>query len=118
MKNELIKILHPHAVRNIKLDGKTVAPDVIGQIVVFVFFYFLIFGLTAILIALFEQNASIGLVGSISTLGNTGILFNGTFDALQPSTKIIMVINMLVGRLELIPFLVMFQRDFWSAVRE
>jgi trk system potassium uptake protein TrkH len=118
MKNELIKILHPHAVRNIKLDGKTVAPDVIGQIVVFVFFYFLMFGLTAILIALFEQNASIGLVGSISTLGNTGILFNGTFDALQPSTKIIMIINMIVGRLELIPFLVMFQRDFWSAVRE
>ena len=52
MKNELIKILHPNAVKNIKLDGKTVGADVIRQIIVFVFFYFFIFGLTAILIAL------------------------------------------------------------------
>ena len=120
MKSELLKILHPNAIINIKVDNKTVPADVARQIVVFAFYYFLIFGITSIIIAIIEQNSVIGLSSGITSLGNIGPGFSqmtgpmANFDGVHISTKIIMIINMLVGRLELIPFLVMLQNDFWS----
>jgi len=120
MKSEIIKILHPNAVVNIKIDNKTIQTETARQIIVFVFFYFLIFGITAVLLSIIEQNGAVGLSTAISSLGNigpsvavsTGPL--GNYDNLQTSSKIIFIVNMLVGRLELIPFLIMFQKDFWS----
>lgn len=120
MKSELLRILHPNAIVNIKVDNKTVAPEVARQIIVFVFFYFLIFGITAVLITILEQNATIGLTSSITAIGNIGPGFGkivgpmGSFADIHTMSKSLMVIGMLVGRLELIPFLVFLQPDFWS----
>lgn len=119
MKSEIVKILHPNAIVNVKIDDKTVAPETSRQIVVFVFFYFLIFGITAVLLSIIEQNSAIGLGSAISSLGNigpgvatlTGPL--GNYEHLHEFSKIIFIINMLVGRLELIPFMVMLNKDFW-----
>ena len=120
MKSELLRILHPNAIINIKVDNKSVPAEVTRQIVVYVFYYFIIFGITSIIIAIIEHNSTIGLAGSITALGNIGPGFEkltgpmGSFSTIHPASKCIMIFNMLVGRLELIPFLVMLQRDFWS----
>lgn len=120
MKSEIVKILHPNAIVNIKMDNKTIQPEVAKQIIVFVFFYFLIFGISTVIISILEQDTAIGITGAISSLGNigpgiapeTGPMAN--FDSLHFASKILFVINMFVGRLELIPFLVLLQRDFWT----
>ena len=119
MKAELVRILHPNAVINVKVDDNVISTEVLRQVIVFVIFYFVIFGLTAVIITLIEQNYVFGLTSSITTLGNIGPGFGAigpmaSFDILHSSTKFILIVNMLVGRLELIPFLVMTQRDFWS----
>ena len=120
LKSEVTRILHPNAVMNIKMDNTVVAPEVIRQIFVFVFFYFLIFGINAIIITLAEQNIVTGISGAISAVGNIGPGFGdtigpmGSFATLQPVSKIVMSISMLVGRLEIIPFIVFLQADFWS----
>lgn len=120
MKSELLRILHPNAIVNIKVDNKTIAPEVARQIIVFVFFYFLIFGITAVLITIIEQSTTIGITSSITAIGNIGPGFGkivgpmGNFASLHMATKSLMVIGMMVGRLELIPFLVFLQPDFWS----
>lgn len=120
MKSEITRILHPNAIINIKVDNKTVQPEVARQIIVYVFFYFLIFAGMSVLLSIFEGDTLIGLTSAISSLGNIGPGFAPTigpmanFDCLHASSKVIMIIGMLVGRLELIPFLVMFQRDFWK----
>lgn len=120
MKSELLRILHPNAIVNIKVDNKTVPAEVSRQIVVYVFYYFVIFGVTSLIISIVEQNSAIGLSSSITALGNVGPGFAkltgpmANFDCLHDSSKALMVFNMLVGRLELIPFLVMLQKDFWT----
>ena len=120
MKNALTKILHPNAVLNVKIDNTIIPNDILNQTVVFVFFYFLCFAIGAFLITIIEQNTTIGITSSIAALGNVGPAFGniigpmGSYETVHNSTKIIMVISMLVGRLELIPFLVMFQHDFWT----
>lgn len=120
MKSEIVRILHPNAIVNIKIDNKTVVPEVSRQIIVFVFFYFLIFGTTAIVLSIIEQNTAVGLTGAISSLGNIGpgVAVStgpmGNYDNMHTLSKLIFTVNMLVGRLELIPFLVLLQKDFWT----
>ena len=120
MKSELVRILHPNAVVNIKIDNKTIVPEVARQIIVFIFFYFLIFGVTAVILSIIEQNTAVGLTGAISSLGNIGPGVSvstgpmGNYDSMHTASKLIFTVNMLVGRLELIPFLVLLQRDFWT----
>lgn len=120
MKSELFRILHPNAVINIKIDNTIIQPEVIRQIIVFVFFYFFIFLITSFTVTLIEQNAIIGFSGAITTLGDCGPGFGttigpiGNYSSLHLSSKIIFTANMLIGRLELIPFLVFLERDFWT----
>lgn len=119
LKAELVRILHPNAIVNIKMDNVTVAPEVIRQTIVFILYYFLIFAAGALLIGLLEQNATIGLTSSISAVGNIGPGFGvigpmGDFSTLHSVSKIIMIAAMLIGRLEIIPFFVMLEADFWN----
>ncbi|MBQ8168378.1 TrkH family potassium uptake protein, partial [bacterium] len=120
MKAELFRVLHPNAVTNIKVDNAIIQPEVVRQIIVFVFFYFFIFGVSAIAMAMIEQDAVIGLTGSITSLGDIGpglghtIGPMGNYSSLHVGTKLIYIFNMLIGRLELIPFLIFLQKDFWS----
>ena len=124
MKNAITKVLHPNAILNVKVDNAIVPHEILNQTVVFVFFYFLCFAVGAFLIAVIEHSVTIGLTGSITALGNIGpglgsvIGPMGSFSNTHEATKIIMIISMLVGRLEIVPFLVMFQREFWSFKRQ
>ena len=119
LKREIAKILHPNAVYPIKINKTILPQEVIQQIIAFILFYFLIFGISAFLIAIIENNTIIGITGSISTLGNIGPAFGamgpmGNFDILHPFSKVLCIFNMLIGRLELIPFLAMLHPDFWN----
>jgi len=119
IKRELNKIVHPKGVYPIRLEGGVVNSETAQQIMAFVIFYFATFAISAFLVGFIEQNSSIAIVGSISSLGNIGPGFGtigplGHFDNLQNATKLIFMFNMLVGRLELIPFLALLHKDLWE----
>ena len=120
IKNEMYKILHPNAVLSIKIDKRVVPNVVLKQTLFFMFCFFLIFAVSALLITFKEQNLVIGTSAAIASLGGVGPAFGsvigpmGNYSSLSEFTKIILIINMLVGRLEIIPFLVLFHKDFWT----
>ena len=122
LKNELSKIIHPQAIYPIKIDNKTVAEDVRRQLLAFIFFYIAIFAITTFIIGLIEESISTAISGSITTLGNCGVAFgdvigpNGDVHSLHAFTKIIFIFNMIIGRLELIPVLALFQPELWRKV--
>ena len=118
----MTKILHPKAVCNIKTGSYSVPKEILDQTLMFVAFYFVILGVSAFLIAVVEQNTTIGLTGAVSAVGNIGPGFGaigplGSFAPLNALTKLILIFDMLIGRLELIPILVLFQKDFWVLKR-
>ncbi len=122
IKRELNKIVHPKGVYPIRLEGGVVNTETAQQIMAFVIFYFVIFTASAFLVGFIEQNASIAIVGSISSLGNIGPGFGAIgpmshFDHLENATKLIFMFNMLIGRLELIPFLALLHKDLWQIKR-
>lgn len=120
LKRELVKLLHPNAVVTIKVNNTTVAPDVISQIIAFIMFYIVIFIISGLCVSVIENNFVVGFAGSISTLNIMGISFGQTigsaagYESLSSATKIIFMFNMIVGRLELIPFLILLNKDFWT----
>ncbi len=120
LKRQISKIFHPTGVYPIKLNRIIINEDIVRQMVSFVIFYYLIFVITAVLLVLIEQNIVIGVTSAMASLGNVGPGFGniigpmGSYSSLSVYSKMIYIINMLVGRLELIPFLALFHPDFWS----
>ncbi|MCQ2739722.1 MAG: hypothetical protein MJ237_05790 [bacterium] len=85
----------------------------------FVFFYIAIIIISGLIISVLEENTLVGITGTISTVGNIGPGLGhiigplGSYDSLKNFSKIILTLDMYIGRLELIPFLVLFQKDLW-----
>lgn len=118
LRREINQIIHPKAILPIKIDRKSVPEDIQRQILGFLLFYLLLATISALTVTMLEGNGSIGLVGTAATIGNIGPGFGeigpmGSFGNLSPVTKAIFIFNMVVGRLELIPFLAMLNPDFW-----
>ncbi len=119
VKREINKIIHPQGVYPIKLEGNPVANDIVSQMIAFVVFYLLIFALGAFLIVLIENNTTIALSASAAAIGNIGPGFGaigpmGSFADLNVLSKWILILLMLVGRLEIIPFLAILNKDLWK----
>lgn len=119
MKTEMAKILHPRAVFNIKIGKYSVSKEVLYQTLMFVFFYIAIVISSALVVSVLEENTLVGITGTISAVGNIGPGLGhiigplGSYDGLKTLSKIILSMDMYIGRLELIPFLVLFQKDLW-----
>ena len=116
---EIATILHPKSVIQIKLGKTIVSDEIFKQIIAFVIFYFIILVLSTMAVYILEGNLNIAVIGSAATLGNVGPGFEqigpmGNYAGLTSFTKIIFIINMVVGRLELIPFIAMLHSDFWK----
>lgn len=119
MKSELAKVLHPKAIYNIKIGNYSVPKEILYQTLMFVSFYLAILFVSALAIAVIEESTIIGISGAVSAVGNIGPGLGtvigplGNYDNLHSLSKLILVIDMYIGRLELIPFLVLFQKDLW-----
>ena len=118
LKRQISKIYHPSGVYPIKINRVIIHEDVVKQMISFVIFYYTIFAVSAVILVFIEQNAVIGLTSAIATLGNVGPAFGelgpmGSFANLSVFSKLICIFNMLIGRLELIPFLALLHPDFW-----
>ena len=120
MKNEVKKILHPNAVINIKMDNTVISRDILSQTVMFICFYMAFVALSVIIVSIHEHNVVVGITGSIASIGNIGPAFGsiigpaGSYETLHPLSKIVLILDMYIGRLELIPFLVMLEPEFWN----
>jgi trk system potassium uptake protein TrkH len=119
LKREMKQIIHPQAILPIKIDHKTVPDDIQRQMLGFLLFYLVLMICSILAVTIIEGDASVGLVGTAATIGNIGPGYGdigpmGSFGGLSVATKIIFIVNMIVGRLELIPFLAMLHPDFWS----
>ncbi len=119
LKRQISKIYHPNGVFPIKINKVIIPEDVVRQIVSFVIFYYIFFAVIAVLLVFTEQNIIVGTSAAIASLGNVGPGFGiigpmGNYSSLTSISKIICIISMLIGRLELIPFLAIFHPEFWN----
>ncbi len=119
LKRELNKIIHPQGVYPIKLEGSAIASDVASQMVAFLIFYFLIYAIGVLLVLFIEHSSTVAFSTVAATLGNVGPAYGivgpmDNFSILHGSTRWVLILLMLIGRLEIIPFLAILNKDLWK----
>ena len=118
LKREIAKLVHPQGVFAMKLDKKIIPDEIADQILSFLVFYIVICVITSIMATVIESNLVVGMSGAIASLGNIGPGFAdigpmNNFNDLH-LTKLIFIFNMIIGRLELVPFLIFLYPDLWK----
>jgi trk system potassium uptake protein TrkH len=110
------KLVHPKAVRPIRVDGKVVSPEVIEGIWGFFMIYVAVFASLMILLMLggMDQVTAFGAVATcLNNLGPGLGAVAANFVDVSPYSKALLVVAMLMGRLEIFTFLVLATPQFW-----
>ncbi len=116
LRRELYTSANPDAVRPVRLGGEVIDEDAIRGIMVFTLLYLLLFALAAVFIELDTSRAGMALSGteaiaaSLATIGNIGPALGplgpfGSYLFLPDTTKLVMIVLMWFGRLEIVPVL-------------
>lgn len=121
-KEEIQHFINPRTVTRIRLDGKTVDREVIHSTSAFLITYIFIFAASVLLISLEGHDTSTCFTAVAATINNIGpgLSMVGpaqNFAFFTPFSKIVLIFNMLVGRLELFPLLLLFSRKVWKSGR-
>ena len=119
VKKELLLYLHPNAVRKVKLDGKPLAHEVVRSTNIFIIVYILIFGFSLLLISLDNFDFTTNFTAVAATMNNIGpgLELVGpaeNFSLYSYGAKLVLIFDMLAGRLELFPLLLLFFRNTWK----
>ena len=119
IKAVFVKLNHPKSITFIKLNGKSVPENANTSILSFVVLYLFIFVLGTIIIVVTGVDP-ITSASSVATcmaaigpgLGTVGPMSN--FAHLPETSKLVLTLLMIIGRLEIITVFTIFTRTFWK----
>ena len=119
VRKELHLFLHPNAVKKIKMDGKAIPHEVVRSTNIFFIVYVLIFAASLFLISFDDFDLITNFTAVVATFNNIGpglelVGPNGNFGLFSWFSKLILTFDMLAGRLEIFPLLLLFVRDTWK----
>ncbi|MBR3560605.1 MAG: TrkH family potassium uptake protein [Oscillospiraceae bacterium] len=119
LKRELRRILHTREVRPLTLEGERVAEGTVSSVSVFFFAYIVILLVCAAVVSLDEVDFTTAFTAALTTISNVGpgfVLVGPTcnFGFLSSLSKIVLTITMLLGRLEIMPLLVLLFPSVWK----
>ena len=126
IRRELFTTAHPSAVKPIRLGGNVIDETAIRGVFGFTVLYVVLFFLATFLVSVdvagsgYEINALEAMSSVAATLGNVGPGFGslgpfGSYLQFPPLSKLLMVFLMWVGRLEIIPVLVLLTAAYWRS---
>ena len=117
-RRDLNKILHPNTVKIVKLDRKRVSEDTVSSVKSFFFVYLVITALSVLLVSFDGFDIETTSTAVFACINNIGPGFGmvgatGNYSEFSDFSKIILAFNMLVGRLEVYPMILMFVPSVW-----
>lgn len=118
VKKELMQQIHPRQIRVIKMDGKALEHPIIRSCNVFLMSYAVIYAASVLLISLDGFDFTTNFTAVTATLNNIGPGLNmvgptGNFSEFSLFSKYILMFDMLAGRLEIIPMMILFHPGTW-----
>lgn len=119
IKKELQMMIHPRMVKKIRMDGHVIPHETIRSTNSFIAVYFIIFLLSVLFIGIDELDFTTNFTGVLATLNNMGPgmeLVGPTcnFSVFSSFSKCILMFDMLAGRLELFPVLIIMVPSCWK----
>ena len=119
VKRELSIMIHPREIKKIRLDGHVVKPEVIQTAHVYLIIYCALFLLSILLISIDNFDFTTNFTAVAATFNNIGPGLAGVgpmsnFDIYSTFSKIVLMIGMLIGRLELYPIMLLLLPATWK----
>ena len=116
---EIASLLHPRCVKVIKMEGKAVEKSVIRSANAYFIVYFLIFALSVLVVSLDNFDFTTTFTAVAATFNNIGPGLGGVgpmcnFSQLSVLSKYVLMFDMLAGRLEIFPMLLLFTPSTWK----
>ena len=124
VKKEVSLLIHPRNIKTIKMDGKSIDHNITRNTSVFLVVYMSVFVGSFLLVSLenniHDHNQMVTCFTSVAaTLNNTGPGLGavgpvGNYADFTPLSKCVFIFDMIAGRLELFPMLVLFSPSAWK----
>ena len=119
VKKELNSYIHPKSIKKIKVDGKPVEHEVVRSTNVYFITFMILFVTSIFIVSLEGQDLVTTFTAVATTINNVGPGLAGVgpmsnFAHLSNLSKIVLMFDMLAGRLELFPLLILFHPSLWK----
>lgn len=116
---EIGMLIHPKLVKKIKMDGREINHDVVRSLNIYLIVYILIFAFSVLIISVEGHDFITNFSSVAATLNNIGpgLEFAGpshNFAFFSVTSKIVLIFDMLAGRLELFPMILLFSPITWK----
>lgn len=119
IKQEIDSFIHPRSVKSIEMDGKVVDKAMVRSVFMFLAAYAIIFTVSAILLSLDSDKSIVtSFTAVVACLSNMGPGLDqvgpaANFNGMSIFSKYVLIFDMLAGRLELFPMIVLFSPSLW-----
>ena len=115
----LLMFVHPNAVKKIKMDEKTIGHDIIRSTNIYLSVYLLILAASVLIISLDNFDLITNFTAVTATLNNIGPGLEivgpmGNFSSFSYLSKCVLIFDMLAGRLEIFPLMLLFFKGTWK----
>ena len=119
VRREFHCYLRPRETRCLRLEGHPLENEVVRSVNVFLITYVVLFSLSVLLVSLDEYDLVTNFTAVAATLNNIGPGLNlvgstQNFSLFSPAVKLLLTFDMLAGRLELFPVLLLFFHRTWK----
>lgn len=116
---ELRRAINPRRVTAIKLDGVVVEKDVVSTTSTYFIIYMVIIGVSALLVSIDNFDFTTTITSVITCINNVGPGLGGVgpvenFADLSSFSKLVLSADMLIGRLEIFPIMILFIPSTWK----
>ncbi|MBQ3150073.1 MAG: TrkH family potassium uptake protein [Clostridia bacterium] len=118
-RRDIRKAINPRSVETVKLDRVSVNEQIVRSVSVFFGMYMIVIAASALLLAIDGHDIVTTITAVIACVGNIGpglaeVGPAGNFADFSVFSKLVLCFDMLAGRLELIPMLMLFSPYAWS----
>lgn len=122
IKNELRRMVNPTIVTTVRMDGESVKNETVVNVLAFFGAYSVIAIVSMMILTLDDFPLETTLTAVLACVNNIGPGLGvvgplGNFSAFSDLSKLVLAVNMLIGRLEVFPILILFMPKVWKRAR-
>ncbi len=119
MGKELEVLIHPKQVKKIKIDGHPIEHEVVRSVNVYMVGYVLVFAVSMVVLSFDNMDLITNFTAVASAINNVGPGLDlvgpaSNFSVFSDPVKLVLIFDMLTGRLELFPILLLFSPATWK----
>lgn len=116
---EIELLIHPKQIKKIKMDGHEIDHETVRNVNVYMVTFFMLFSLSFLCLCFDNHDLITNFTAVLATMNNIGpglelVGPTANFGFFSDPAKVVLIFNMLAGRLELFPMLLLFAPATWK----